>query len=73
MPPEADDRASLVDMLEFTREVIAFAQGRTRPDLDGDRALLRSLERALELVGECARRMSAPTRLAYPSIPCRTS
>jgi hypothetical protein len=28
MPPEADDRASLVDMLELTREAAAFARGR---------------------------------------------
>ena len=69
MPPEVDDRASLVDMLEFAREVVAFARSRSRADLDRDKALLRSLERALELVGECARRMSLVTREAHPSIP----
>jgi uncharacterized protein with HEPN domain len=69
MPLEIDDRASLVDMLEFAREVVMFARGRSRGDLDQDRALLRSLERALELVGECARRVSAAARQAYPSVP----
>jgi uncharacterized protein with HEPN domain len=69
MPPEIDDRASLVDMLEFAREVVTFARGRSRSELDHDKALLRSLERALELVGECARRTSPATRQAYPSVP----
>jgi len=67
MPPE--DRAWLVDMLGFAREVLAFIQGRVRADLDHDRALLRSLERALELVGECARRISSATRQAHGTVP----
>lgn len=58
-------------MLGFAREVMAFIRGRERTDLDRDRALLRSLERSLELVGECARRMSEGTRQAYPTIPWR--
>jgi uncharacterized protein with HEPN domain len=71
MPPEKDERATLVDMLEFGREVCSFVEGRTRQDLDVDRTLLRALERVLELVGECARRIPEGTRLAYPSIPWR--
>lgn len=69
MPPEKDERASLVDMLEFAREVCSIAEGRSRQDLDADRMLLRALERMLELLGECARRISESTRLAHPSIP----
>jgi uncharacterized protein with HEPN domain len=69
MPPEREDSASLVDMLGFAREVVTFARGRNRTDLDNDRALLRSLERSLELVGECARRISAATREAHPEVP----
>ena len=69
MPPEKDERAALVDMLEFAREVCSFVDGRSRRDLDADRTLLRALERTLELVGECARRISEGTRLAHPSIP----
>ena len=71
MPPDDEDRASLVDMLGFAREVVAFSRGRSRADLDRDRALLRSLERALELVGECARRVSEGTRQAHAAIPWR--
>lgn len=71
MLPEKDDRATLVDMLEFVREIGTFVEGRSRRDLDTDRTLLRALERMLELVGECARRVSESTRNAHPSIPWR--
>ena len=56
-------------MLEFAREVVDFARGRSRTDLDSDRAFLRSLERVLELLGECSRRISPKTRQAHPAIP----
>jgi len=69
MQPDERDRASLVDMLGFAREVVGFIRGRKREDLD--RAFLRSLERSLELMGECAKRISAGTRQAHPSIPWR--
>jgi len=69
MQPDGRDSASLVDMLGFAREVVDFVRGRKREDLDIDRAFLRSLERSLELMGECARRISADTRQAHPSIP----
>ena len=71
MPPDDEDRASLVDMLGFAREVVEFSRGRQRADLDRDRAFLRALERALELVGECARRISPGTRQAHPAVPWR--
>ncbi|WP_428675324.1 HepT-like ribonuclease domain-containing protein [Reyranella sp.] len=58
-------------MLGFAREVVIFIRGRNREDLDSDRAFLRSLERSLELVGECARRISVGTREAYPFIAWR--
>ena len=51
MLPEADDHAPLADMLEFAREAIGFARGRSRVDLDLDRAFLRSLERVMKLLG----------------------
>jgi len=68
MLPDERDPASLVDMLGFAREAIDFIRGRKREDLDSDRTFLRALERSLELVGECARRISVSTREAYPSI-----
>jgi len=38
MPPDEEDRALLVDMLGFAREVVTFIRGRKRADLDLDRA-----------------------------------
>lgn len=69
MPREKNERAVLLDMLEFAREVVSFVQGRTRQDLDADRTLLRALERALELVGECARRVPEEVRSEHPVVP----
>src|SRR5947208_14911550 len=69
MPPEKDERAILLDMLESVREVVSFANGRTRQDLDTDRVLLRALERTLELVAECARKVPESVRLAHTVVP----
>lgn len=69
MPPEKDERAILLDMLEFAREVVSFIEGRTRQDLDAERTLLRALERTLELVGECARKIPEEVRSAHPVVP----
>lgn len=71
MPPETDERAVLLDMLEFAREVVTFIQGRTRQDLDADRTLLRALERTLELVGECARKVPENVRSTHPDVPSK--
>lgn len=68
MPPEEAEKAVLLDMLEFAREVVAFVEGRARRDLDTDRTLLRALERSLELIGECARKVPEGTRSAHPAI-----
>lgn len=79
MPPEKAEQAILVDMLEFAREVVSFIEGRTRQDLDTDRTLLRALERALELIGECARtsasakHASTPDRWQFRSMTAATS
>jgi uncharacterized protein with HEPN domain len=71
MPLDEEDRASLVDMLGFAREVAAFTAGRTRADLDRDVVLLRAIERTLELIGECARRVSSATQERHKAIPWR--
>ena len=68
MPPDDEDRASLVDMLGFAQEVVEFSRGRKRADLDRDKALLRSLERALELVGECARPEAAAGTAMFAAV-----
>jgi uncharacterized protein with HEPN domain len=56
-------------MIEAAEAACSFISGRTRPDLDSDRMLLFALVRAIEIVGEAAGRLSAPTREVAKDIP----
>ena len=56
-------------MLDAAREAIAFAEGRTRPDLDGDRILALALVKAIEIVGEAATTVNPRARDRYSTIP----
>lgn len=67
MPPE--DRARLHHMIETVAAACGFVSGRTRSDLDSDRMIAFPLARAIEIVGEAAGRISAPTREATTEIP----
>jgi uncharacterized protein with HEPN domain len=44
-------------MLDYAREAVALAQGKTRSDLDADRMLNLALVRLLEIIGEAANRI----------------
>jgi uncharacterized protein with HEPN domain len=48
---------------------VIFISGKIRSDLDSDRMLVFAMVRAIEIVGEAAGRVSAPTREAAPEIP----
>ena len=67
LPPR--DEARLRHMLEHAEEALQFATGRSRSDLDVDRALNLSLTRLLEVIGEAAARVSQPTRDQHAAIP----
>lgn len=56
-------------MIEAAEAACNFASGRTLGDLETDRMLVFALVRAIEIVGEAASRVSAPTREAAPDIP----
>ncbi len=56
-------------MLDYAKEAVSLAQGRTREDLDTDRTLNLSLTRLLEIVGEVASRISKEDRAIHPEIP----
>ena len=56
-------------MLDATRDDIAFAQGRSRADLDSDRQLAFALVRCMEIIGEAANGVSRDTQSRFPSIP----
>lgn len=64
-----DDEIRLRHMMDAAREAISFADGRVRDDLNGDRQLVLSLLKAVEIVGEAAAQVTAPTRAEFPEIP----
>jgi uncharacterized protein with HEPN domain len=63
------DRTRLQHMRDAAREAIAFASGRTRADLDGDRLLQLALTRLIEIIGEAASQVSGDVRQRHPDIP----
>lgn len=65
------DEVWLRHMLDAARKVIAFAHGRSRPDLDTDEKLTLAIVRLLEIIGEAAKQVTAETRAAHPEIPWR--
>jgi uncharacterized protein with HEPN domain len=64
-----DDEIRLRHMLDAAREAVLFAAERSRSDLDGDRMLVLSLVKAVEIVGEAAYQIEGRTRHALPDIP----
>ena len=56
-------------MLDAAREAIAFADGRTRDDLDDDRELALALVKAIEIVGEAANAVTDSARSELDAIP----
>ena len=64
-----DPQVRLRHMLEYAREAIALTQGRSRSDLDNDRAIGLAVARCLEIVGEAAARMPEEVQKQCPGIP----
>jgi len=64
-----DDSIGLRHMLDRARQARTLARGRSRGDLDSDDMLQLALTRLVEVIGEAATRVSAPTREKHPEIP----
>lgn len=64
-----DDMTSIKQMLEYAKQARDMAEGRNRSDLDTDLMLRYALTYLIALIGEAARRVSAPTREKHPRIP----
>lgn len=64
-----DPTLRLRHMLGHAKEALALVRGRTRPDLDADRALNLQVVHLLEIVGEAARGVPDETRSKHPEIP----
>lgn len=71
MRPEARDAAYLWDMLDAARNAVAFTRGKTLDDFAEDRMLQYAVERAVEIVGEAANRVSPAFHKAHPEVPWR--
>jgi uncharacterized protein with HEPN domain len=63
------DNARLRHMLDAAREAVGFAAGHQRADLDTNRMLTLSLVKEIEIIGEGASRVTAPTRASLPAVP----
>jgi uncharacterized protein with HEPN domain len=72
MKPEERDAASLWDMLRAARDARELLEGRSLAKYLRDRVRQLALERALELVGEPARRVTEGFKSAHPEIEWRS-
>lgn len=64
-----DDAIRLQHMLDAALEAMEFAKGRSRADLDGDRMLVLSLVKDIEIIGEAGYQISDVTRNQLSTIP----
>jgi uncharacterized protein with HEPN domain len=64
---EQDD-IRLRHMLDAAHEVVAFAQGHTRKDLDDNQMLVRALSMSIGIIGEAASKVSADVQEAHPEV-----
>ncbi len=71
MRPEARDASYLWDMLQASRDTLEFTRGVSFDAYLQDRQLQLAVERAIEIIGEAAGRVSLGFRDAHPEIPWR--
>jgi len=69
MPPERSDPAFLWDMLDAGRTIVNMTASVTFEQYLADRKLQLAVERAIEIIGEAARRVSESFKAAHPEIP----
>jgi uncharacterized protein with HEPN domain len=63
------DLSHLEDMLHYGREALRFAGGKTFSDYCADSQLQLAVERAVEIVGEAANRISSEFQMAHSDLP----
>ena len=69
MRPEDRDAGYLWDMLDAARTVRDFTTGLELDEYRADRKLQLAVERAIEIIGEAARLVSASFKEQHPEIP----
>ena len=65
-PPE--DHVRLAHMREAVEKAVTLASGTSRQALEDDEVLRLALTKLVEIVGEAAKHIAEPTRLAIPSV-----
>jgi uncharacterized protein with HEPN domain len=65
------DEVALRDMLREAQQAILFAKGHQREELETNPLLTYALERAVEIVGEAATKISDEIRQNHQEIPWR--
>lgn len=71
MRPEARDAAYLWDMLDAAHRAVDFTRGTTFAAYLENRMLQYAVERAIEIIGEAANRISPAFQQAHPEVPWR--
>jgi uncharacterized protein with HEPN domain len=63
------DEDTILDIIAAAREAIGFADGLTLDRFATDRRTLMAVLHEISIIGEAAKRLSAPFRRAHPEIP----
>ena len=71
MPPEQRDPKYLWDMLDAARTIVQMTTGMSYDTYVQNRVMQLAVERAIEIIGEAARNVSAAFQNAHPEIPWR--
>ena len=72
MLPNERDAGYLWDMLDSSRSACEFTAGVNFHSYQSDRKLQLAVERAIEIIGEAARKVSEEFRNGHPEIPWRS-
>ena len=63
-----DPLVSMRHMLDYAHAALEISQPKTRADLDTDMVFRLALTRAVEVIGEAARRVPRETRIQHPMV-----
>ena len=66
---QKDDIIRLRHMLDAAKAAVSFIRGRDRASLDNDQQKIFALEKAVEIIGEAAIKLSKECRADLPQIP----
>jgi uncharacterized protein with HEPN domain len=69
--PHRRDSVFIAQMVEAAEAALEFTEGQTAESLAGDRLVAFAVVRAIQLVGQAARRVSEQLQATHPEIPWR--